>query len=601
MSRAHKSAISPSNARAQRLFYGDNLDVMRNKIQSESIDLCYIDPPFNSKRNYNQIYNNVGKEDQAQSQAFIDTWSWDERANTGFEEIITNAGARFSVQTIELIKGLRAVLGSGGLLAYLISITLRIVEIQRVLKRTGAFYLHCDPTASHYLKLVLDSVFCSAGAGGDFKNEIVWRRTGAHGARRRFGPIHDIIFFYTKDAKSYFHKSLKRPYMRGHVESRYTKDERGYQFTSGGNILTGSGIRYGESGKSWRGFDPTAKNRHWAIPSDLAQQIEDEEFSRLGVLAKLDRLLEEGLIEVIPGQAWPQPVRYLNVATAGNSIQDIWAYQPYTEDTVFGSNKGIDADVAWLGPTDPERLGYETQKPEGLLERIVESSCPEGGMVLDAYCGCGTSVFVAEKLGRSWVGIDITYQSISIVLERLEDKFGKSAVDPIVLDGIPRDMESANALAHKKDDRVRKEFEKWAVLTYTNNRAIVNTKKGADEGIDGTVYFLTSKTESAKMIFQVKSGGVNRKDIAALRGDMEREKAPIATLITLEEPTASMKNEARGAGLYTHELTGNAYNRIQIVTVRAIIEDGKRLEMPLSLDVLKKAASHVKEEQLQLL
>jgi DNA modification methylase len=520
----------------RHLFYGDNLDVLRNKIKSESVDLCYIDPPFNSKRNYNQIYNNIGKEDRAQAQAFIDTWTWDDFAITGYNEIISNAGNRFAKQTIELIKGLWHVLGENSLLAYLVSITLRVVEIHRVLKPTGSLYLHCDPTASHYLKLVIDSVFVASG--GDFKNEIIWRRTGAHGGKYSFGPIHDVIFFYTKRTKTkeYFFKSLKRPYMLGHVERRYTKDGTGYKFTSGGNVLTGPDATDGESGQPWKGFDPSVKNRHWAVPGFLVEQIEDEEFPKLGVLDKLDRLYDEGLIEIIDGQAWPQPIRYLNPKNSGQPMQDIWAYQPYTEKTVYGNDKGIDADVAWLGPTDPERLGYETQKPEGLLERIIKSSCPPGGTVLDAYCGCGTTVFVAHRLERSWIGIDITYQSIAIVLERLEDKFGFDVTPQIVIDGIPKDMESADALAHKRDDRLRKEFEKWAVLTYTHNRAIINSKKGADVGIDGLVYFLTSKTDSEKMIFQVKSGGVSRGDIATLRGDMEREKAPLATLITLQEP-----------------------------------------------------------------
>jgi DNA modification methylase len=242
-------AVEPvvvGNLPKHKLFYGDNLDVLRKKIPDESVDLCYIDPPFNSKRNYNQIYNNVGKEDRAQAQAFTDTWTWDDFALAGYNEIFTNEGGRFTKQTIELIKGLKAVLGEGSLMAYLISITLRAVEIQRVLKTTGSFYLHCDPTASHYLKVVLDSVFCPMG--GTFNNEIVWRRTGAHGAKRSFGPIHDTLLFYTKSAKDFYFNQLKRPYMLGHVERRYTKDENGYKFTSGGNVLTGAGATNGESG-----------------------------------------------------------------------------------------------------------------------------------------------------------------------------------------------------------------------------------------------------------------------------------------------------------------------------------------------------------------
>jgi DNA modification methylase len=529
-----------------KLFYGDNLDILRKKIEDDTVDLCYIDPPFNSKRNYNQIYNNIGGEDRAQAQSFIDTWIWDERAIAGFEEILGNAHGRFQPQTVELIKGLHRVLGEGSLLAYLVSITLRVVEIHRVLKDTGSFFLHCDPTASHYLKIVVDGIFC-ASRPGDFKNEIIWRRTGSHNARRSFGPIHDVILFYAKTGKHYF-KILNRPYMQGHVDSRYTLDDTGkYKFTSGGNVLTGAGATGGESGKPWRGFDPSAKHRHWAVPGFLAEQMGDE-FRALSVLERLDALYEVGLIDIEEGNAWPTPVRYLNPTKSGSPVQDVWAFQPYTEKTVFGTNRGIDADVAWLGPTDPERLGYQTQKPKGLLERILRSACPDGGIVLDAYCGCGTTVAVAHQLKCKWIGIDITYQSISLVLRRLEKAFGAAALGTVTTDGIPRDMQSAEALAHKRDDRLRKEFEKWAVLTYTNNRAVINEKKGADAGIDARAYFMTGKDDNAKVIFQVKSGGVKRGDIATLRGDMGRENAALAVLITLEDPSKPYAQRSEGSG-----------------------------------------------------
>jgi DNA modification methylase len=585
---------------ANQLFYGDNLDVLREKIDPGTVDLCYIDPPFNSKRNYNQIYNRLGEnEDRAQAQAFVDTWEWDERASEGLEAVLFNEGNRFRPQTIELLKGLRAVLGPGAMLAYLVSMTLRIAGIHRILTPNGSFYLHCDPTASHYLKLVLDSIFCS-DALGDFKNEIVWRRTGAHSARRRFGPIHDTIFYYTKGPKYFFNKNLLRPYMAGHVKRRYTEDGEGrHKFTSGGNVLTGSGATGGESGQPWRGFDPSAKNRHWAIPGFLAKQMGDG-FKKLSVLKKLESLFEAGLIEIEDGAAWPQPVRYLDSDISGQRIQDIWAYQPYTEGTVHGTNAGIDADIQWLGPTDPERLGYETQKPTGLLRRIIEASCPPDGIVMDAYCGCGTTIAVAQELKREWIGIDITYRSISLVLNRLEDDFGRETVDAVGLDGIPKDIESALALSQKKDDRLRKEFEKWAVLTYTNNRAIVNDRKGADRGLDGMAYFLTSNTDTAKMVFQVKSGGIQRGDISKLVGDMQAEQADLATLITLDEPTKPMKLQARVAGRYHHELTGRDYPRVEIVTIREILENDKRIELPIGLDRMKAVQRERYAKQLKL-
>jgi DNA methylase/NACHT-associated inactive Restriction Endonuclease 1 len=261
----------------------------------------------------------------------------------------------------------------------------------------------------------------------------------------------------------------------------------------------------------------------------------------------------------------------------------------------------VGTDPSHLQQKDPERLGYPTQKPETLLERIIKASSNEGGVVLDAYCGCGTTIAVAQRLKRKWIGIDITYQSIALVLRRLEKTFGEGGISTIQLDGVPRDMASAQALAHKKDDRLRKEFEKWAVLSYTNNRAIINEKKGADSGIDGTAYFKTGKTDNAKIIFQVKSGGVQRGDIAKLRGDMGREDAAMGILITLEEPSGPMKSEAKAAGQFKHEDMGRSYDRISIVTVQEIVEERARLEIPMSLEVLAAAKRASRTEQPELL
>jgi site-specific DNA-methyltransferase (adenine-specific) len=294
----------------------------------------------------------------------------------------------------------------------------RLLELKRVLKSTGSIYLHCDPTASHYLKMLMDAVF----GPENFKNEIVWRRTGAHGPRRSFGPIHDTLLFYSK-ANDYFFRVVKRPYLKGHVDSRYTLEEETgrYKFTSGGNVLTGANATQGESGRPWRGFDPCAKNRHWAIPGFLAEEM-PAAFADLGVLAKLEALYQAGLVEIRPGAAWPTPVRYLRDGD-GHPFGDIWAYQPYTEGAVHGTEAGIDADIAWMGPTDPERLGYQTQKPVGLLMRIIESSCPPSGVVLDPFCGSGTSIAAAQAGSRRWIGIDESPIAIRLVKQRLFDVF----------------------------------------------------------------------------------------------------------------------------------------------------------------------------------
>jgi DNA modification methylase len=401
------------------LYYGDNLEVLRKYIKDETVDLCYIDPPFNSKRNYNQIYNNIGQDDKAQAQAFIDTWTWDTIAEQGLAEITSNYNGVFTKQSINLIVGLEKVLGKGDLLAYLVSMTLRIAEIYRVLKQTGCFYLHCDPTASHYLKLVLDSIFCAKG--GDFKNEIIWCYTAPSKVASYFPRKHDVIFFYTKSEPPKMNfDEIRVPYSKeslSRAERNVTK--------KGGTI-----------------YDHVELNENGKIPED-----------------------------------W-------------------WA------DIVPASRK------------PGERLGYPTQKPLALLERIIKVSSNEGDIILDIYCGCGTTIAVAEHLKRKWIGVDITYQSISLILKRLEEHFDKKTVDNIILNGVPKDMDSAVALAHKLDDRTRKEFEKWAVLTFSNNKAIVNEKKGGDGGIDG-ISFVADMSDNnepitKEVIFSVKSDKTQR-------------------------------------------------------------------------------------------
>jgi site-specific DNA-methyltransferase (adenine-specific) len=487
-----------------QLFYGDNLEILRKYIRDESVDLCYIDPPFNSNRNYNQIYNNLGKEDKAQSQAFSDTWEWGKEAESGYDEITTNEKQLYSPRTIDLIIGLRKVIERGSLLAYLISMTLRIVEIYRVLKSTGSFYLHCDPTVSHYLKLVLDAVFCSQG--GQFLNEIIWCYNIGGRSKRHFAKKHDVIFWYAKGDRYFFDGAaagLKRETGTKSFGGKIGVDENGRPYQ---DKFVKSSMKY------YRYFLDEPK-----IPEDWWVGI--------------------------------------------NSIQS----------------------------QSEERLGYPTQKPEALLERIIKTSCEDDGVVLDAFCGCGTTVAVAQRLNRQWIGIDITYQSIALILKRLEDSYGKDILDTIELTGVPKDKESATALAHKTDDRTRKEFEKWAILTYSNNRAIVNEKKGKDSGIDGRAYIFRGK----EILFSVKSGKVHVGMIRDLRGTIERENAAAGFFITLEHPTKDMLKEAAVAGIYKDEYM--EVERIKIVTVDEIIA-GARLPVILVREVLKEAQSKGAEQ-----
>ncbi|REJ52101.1 MAG: site-specific DNA-methyltransferase [Microcystis wesenbergii TW10] len=533
-----------------KLYYGDNLEVLRKYIKDESIDLCYIDPPFNSKRNYNQIYNNLGKEDQAQAQAFVDTWTWDNHANEALEEIQSNYQGKFTSQTIDLIDGLTKVLGKGSLLAYLVSMTLRIVEIHRVLKSTGSFYLHCDPTASHYLKIVLDTVFCSQG--GDYIAEITWERTSAHSDSKTFANTTDVIFLYSKrilmfnqQFKPYSEEYLKKYYKHQDGKGRFLDRD----LTAGG--LSGGGYNY-----DWKGI-----KKLWRCPIETMQKYEEQNklyYTRNGT-PRLKQYLEE-----MPGVP----------------LTNLWN------------------DIPPINSQASERLGYPTQKPEALLERIIKASSNKGDVILDAYCGCGTTIAVAERLERNWIGIDITYQSISLMLKRLEDSFGKNVLDKIELNGIPKDLESAKALATKPDDRTRKEFEKWAVLTYSNNRAVINDKKGADKGIDAIAYFQGDKDNREKIIFQVKSGNVKSGDIRDLQGTMTLQGAALGIFITLKPPSKDMIQTAKSAGIYRSPYRSQSVDKIEIVTVQEILEQKKRLDVILTFEVLK-AAEKQRETQGQ--
>lgn len=370
--------------------------------------------------------------------------------------------------------------------------TLRINEIYRVLKPTGSFYLHCDPTASHYLKIICDSIFCAQPRSGEFLNEIAWCY-GSGGASKLFhSKKHDTIFFYTKSDQWTFNvDAVREPY-----------------FTE-------------EQGK----------------------------FKKVN-----DKL-------------------YLRQHPLGRIPFDWWR-------------------ISFLNNVSQERLGYPTQKPEALLERIIKASSNEGDVVLDAYCGCGATVAVAQRLNRKWIGIDITYQSISLILKRLKDTYpGKwqNINADLLMDGIPKDIASAQALAHRKDDKTRKEFEKWAVLTYSDNCARINEKKGADGGVDGVAKFVIDKTDDGKAIFQVKSGKVKRGDIASVNSDRQREKAAIAFFITLLKPTSEMIKEAKLCGKYKHPHLNKQYDCVQIITVQEILDD-QRMNLPMArTDTVKSA------------
>jgi DNA modification methylase len=511
------------------LYYGDNLEILRDHIADESIDLIYLDPPFNSNRSYNVLFRESGGAGSgAQIEAFEDTWQWGQVAQGAYEEVVTGPQQRVARMLQAVVEGL----GHNDVTAYLCMMAIRLVELHRVLKDVGSIYLHCDPTAGSYLRVLMDSVF----GPKSFRNEVIWKRTTAHSSSNRYGPIHDLLLFYTKSG-TYTWNRAHGPYEASYEESHYKyvgKDGRRYKRAD----MTGSGVRHGETGKPWRGIDPTPKNRHWVRPP-----------------ADLDILDEQGKVwwPSKPG-AWPYLKLYLD-EMPGVVLQDIWT------------------DIERVNPVAAERLGYPTQKPLALLERIVSASSNPGDIVLDPFCGCGTAVHAAQKLGRRWIGIDITYLAINLIERRMTDAFSGLTVE---VEGAPKDLASARDLAH----RDKWQFQWWAV-TKLNAQPVAGKKKGADTGIDGVIpFFAGPKEDYRRAIVSVKGGehvGVGM--VRDLKGVLDREKEPIGVLLTLAPPTKEMVTEAAASGFYENEFWGRKFTRVQILTVEEMLA-GKRPDMP---------------------
>ena len=571
------------------LYYGDNLDVLRRHVGDDSVDLVYLDPPFNSNATYNVLFaEQNGSRAAAQIKAFGDTWQWDESAAQAFQEVV-EAGGPVS----QAMQAFRTFLGDSNMLAYLAMMAPRLIELRRVLKPTGSIYLHCDPTASHYLKMLMDAVFSAAM----FRNEIIWRRTGSNSAAKRFGPIHQTLLYYRKTAQGLFNQ-LYTPYTKGYIEDYFTEEDNRGRYRA--VLLTGPGTRAGESGQPWRHYDPTSSGRHWQPASYLYkkyQSLVGEDLSQYPLLERLEKLDGAGLIH------WPKKkdgvpnYRYYLADAPGVSLQDIWAYQPGTEGCVNGGVTGcIDEDVKWLGAKDRERLGYQTQKPEALLERIIQASSNEGDVVLDPFCGCGTAVVVAQRLKRRWIGIDITHLAVNLIKVRLRDAFGDVVSYEII--GEPTSLPDAQGLA-KADPY---QFQWWALGLVGARPA--EGKKGADKGIDGRLYFHDEREQgkTKQIIFSVKAGNVVVGHVRDLRGVLEREKAQIGVLISMRKLTRAMKTEAAGAGFYDSPW-GTRHARMQLLTVAELLA-GKDVDLPRSGDLrtFKKApkATKAKRPERQL-
>jgi site-specific DNA-methyltransferase (adenine-specific) len=513
-----------------KLYFGDNLNILREYIQDESVDLIYLDPPFNSAANYNVLFQETsGAQSAAQVTAFEDTWHWTQEAENTFHETLTTAPE----SVVSMLQALRSFLGTSDMMAYLTMMTARLLELNRVLKDTGSIYLHCDTTASHYLKILMDAVF----APTNFKNEIIWQRTNAHNTARQYGRIHDVILFYVK-GNNYTWNPITTAFSTAQL-GRYQEDEEGRLFT--GQDLTASRPNSNSGKFEWRGTMPPA-NRGWGY---TVEQLE-EWWEQGKILAKRDGTPRMDGLKV-----------YLD-EKQGKFLQSIWT------------------DIPRIPNTSAERLGYPTQKPEALLERIIKSSSNENDIVLDPFCGCGTTVNVAERLHRRWIGIDLTHIAITLIRSRLNDSFGSELV-PYEIIGAPTDVASAEALANEGLNG-RYQFQWWAV-GLVDGRPAQEKKKGKDTGIDGYIYFFDDNSGQAKkIIIQVKSGNVKSGDIRDLKGVLEREKAQIGAFITLKPSTKDMRTEAVSAGFYEPQASpGSKYPKLQILTIDELLSGAKLL------------------------
>lgn len=537
------------------LYYGDNLPVLRQYVPDESVDLIYLDPPFNSNRSYNVLYREEsGTEADAQITAFDDTWHWGDAADSTYRELLTEGSPALA----GIIGALYQAIGENQMMAYLVMMAARLAELHRVLKPTGSLYLHCDPSASHYLKVLLDAVF---GAQG-FVNEVVWKRTFAHGnVGRNYGNVTDSLLFYAKTDQY----TWNQPYLEltaEETEAKYPNvdpDGRRWQSVT----LRNPGVRPNLH------FPYTASNGVTYQPHPNGWSCNQE---------RLERYDREGRLHFPAKPAGALRLRMYADESSGERAQNLWD------------------DIPPIAANAKERLGYPTQKPVALLERIIATSSNAGDLVLDPFCGCGTTIHAAQQLGRRWIGVDITHLSIALLKNRLDDAFGLMAGKDYLVVGEPVDLASARQLAD--DDRYQ--FQWWA-LSLVRARPFGAAasaaaggpragKKGADQGKDGVITFLDDTSGQAKRaLVQVKSGHVTREHIGSLRGTVEREKAQMGVFITLEDPTRPMQTEALAAGYYHSPGWNRDYPRLQIVTIRELLA-GAELRLPPSVTTFRQAA-----------
>jgi site-specific DNA-methyltransferase (adenine-specific) len=507
---------------SNKLYFGDNLGVLRSKaIPAESVDLVYLDPPFNSNANYNVLFRSpAGERSRAQIQAFEDTWHWTEEAELAYSDVLESGTSAAGI-----LRSLRSFLGENDMMAYLAMMAVRLIELRKVMKPTASLYLHCDPTASHYLKILLDGIF----GAQNFRNEIVWLRSknphGSQHANRRYSPHTDSLLYYGKSADAPFYaEEIRIPLSPQELEEKYDRTDEHGRYADGPILRSASMGPRPNLVYAYKGFTPGAYG--WRLERDKLEEID-----AAGNLS---------------WSASGAPRRKLRPADdRGDPVGNYWG------------------DIAPVNSQAEERVGYPTQKPLSLLERIITASSKRWDTILDPFCGCGTAIHAAQRLERQWIGIDITHIAIQIIEDRLRKHF--PMIKPKVI-GRPADLAGAQDLAR----RDKHEFQSWAVWLAGGWPVGGVEKKGMDRGVDGEFFFRISAETDARAIISVKGGQhIGPQMVRDLKGTREREDAEIAVFVSLEEPSAEMRREAATGKFF--EGPGERIPRIQLFTIGELL------------------------------
>jgi site-specific DNA-methyltransferase (adenine-specific) len=520
---------------ANKLYYGDNLDILRG-FPDECVDLVYLDPPWNPNADYNVIFRDEsGRQSAVQRQAFEGTWHWGPAAEDHYAYLTATARNRGKVPApvSTLVAALRSAVGENQVMAYVVEMSSRLVELHRVLKPTGSLYLHSDPTTSHYLKIVLDALF----GAPNFRSEITWQRSSVHNDSKGWSAVADKLLYYVKDARADFTWNGPRlPLSEEYVADKYRyrdPDGRRYRLDNMRSPNPRPNLTY-----DWKGFKPHPNG--WAYSRETMERLDQE--GRIWYPESTSKRL--------------QLKRYLDERT-GTPITNVWT------------------DIRPINSQARERIGWGTQKPVALLSRIIAASSNPGDLILDPFCGCGSALDAAESLGRNWIGIDITWYAMAVMKARLRSRFGINAQ----VEGAPTEVEGARQLSLQKPNG-RDQFEAWGLSLVGAIPHGGPQKKGADQGADGVITFSGRGNALESAIVSVKSGHVEAGDVQKLKGAMQRHGGSMGLFVTLANPTGPMKAEAATAGVYHSDVSEKDYQRVQILTIRELIEEGRKPDLP---------------------